>query len=409
MSQNFTHKNKSNLVLADQTQILSLLKESFAAKFGDSKHAIIAMAPGRVNLIGDHTDYNDGFVLPMTIGRAVYIAAHARTDNTCHVHSLNFDADASWQLNSIVKTKDNYWSNYIKGVMQVLQQAGYKLGGIDAVVYGHVPIGAGLSSSAAIEVASVCALDDLFALNLSPIDAIKLAQQAENEFIGMRCGIMDQFVSRLGKKGHALFLDCRSLEYKQIPIKLGDNSLLIVDTRVKRELVNSAYNERRASCEEAVKLCQKLYPKINALRDLTPEMFNNCLQKLQLPQVEASRARHVVLENQRVNDAIIKLEKNDLAGFGALLYQSHASLKDDYEVSCPELDFIVDAARKFGALGARLTGAGFGGCAVVVIEKDSVQQLQEYIINNYGNYAKSNSIPSFIEVNDNLEAAILHV
>lgn len=392
-------------------EIIKNLTATFAAKFGDSKNITISIAPGRVNLIGEHTDYNDGFVFPMTLDCALYVALRQRVDggssgaNTCRVHALNFHEDAAWHLSGITKTKENYWSNYLKGVMQILLNAGYKLGGFDAVVYGDVPVGASLSSSAALEVATLCGLQRIFNLDIMSVDEVKLAQRAENEFVGMRCGIMDQFVSRLGKKGFALFLDCRSLVYKNVPFKVDGYSLLVVDSKVKRELVNSAYNERRASCEEAVRYCQKLYAHITALRDVDLHMLRECRSKTEMPDVAWRRACHVVSENQRVLDAMAHLEQKDMQGFGKLLYASHASLRDDYATSCAELDHIVEVAERGGALGARITGAGFGGCAVMLVRDQDVARLQDEIAHSY--QQTFNTTPAFILVSDNIEATVL--
>jgi galactokinase len=342
------------------------VQERFINQFGLQQGLVMAIAPGRVNLIGEHTDYNDGYVLPMTINRAVFIALAPRRDKKCVTYSMNFDEVATWEIDKISK-KNHHWSNYLQGVMQTLLDQKYALGGFNGVVFGDVPIGSGLSSSAAIEVAALLAFQQAFKIDLSPIDMIKLAQKAENNFIGVQCGIMDQFISRLGSKNHALFIDCRSLDYKQVPINLGNNNLLIIDTKVKRELAKSAYNERRASCEAAVKHFQTLDPNIKALRDVTIDMLKQ--EAAKLPETIFKRARHVVTENQRVLNAITKLTANDMVGFGELLYQAHDSIKNDYEVSCRELDYIIDAAKANSAIGARLTGAGFGGCALAIIDK----------------------------------------
>jgi galactokinase len=391
---------------------LNNIKKIFVEKFGDSNGVVVSLAPGRVNLIGDHTDYNGGFVFPMTLDCAIYVAMRRRAsaDNLCHVYAINLNDEACWSSDRLEKSQEHSWSNYMKGVMDVLQREGYKLGGIEAVVYGNVPIGASLSSSAAIEVATLGALQKLFDIRLSAVDVAKLAQRAENEFVGMRCGIMDQFVSRVGQRDHALFLDCRSLEHKNVPITLDDCgcALLIVDSKVKRELVKSAYNERRASCEAVVQQCQKLYPQVNSLRDVTMPMLLEC--KASIDQSDATglnfcRARHVINENQYVLAAIDKLQQKDMVGFGQLLYASHASLRDDYATSCAETDCIVDAARAAGALGARITGAGFGGCVVVVVERQDAIGIQEHIGNIYAR--AFNITPSFMPLKSNLEATVI--
>jgi galactokinase len=361
-------------------EIITNVKEQFIKQFGDKQKIVIALAPGRVNLIGDHTDYNEGYVLPMTIDRAVYVAMTPRQDNKCIVYSMNFDELAIWESDKIAK-KNHHWSNYLQGVMQILLDHNYKIGGFNCVMYGDVPIGAGLSSSAAVEIATLLAFQNTFGLDISPLDAIKLAQRAENYFIGVQCGIMDQFVSRLGIKDHALLIDCRTLDYKTVPINLGNYTLLIIDTKIKRELAKSAYNERRACCEEAVKFFQTIKPNIKALRDVNLTMLEQAEGKLSATVYKC--ARHVISENQRVLDAMISLNNDDLPAFGKLLYQAHDSIKNDYAVSCKELDFIVDAAKASAAIGARLTGAGFGGCALVIIDSKKVSEFISYLSAEY--------------------------
>lgn len=385
-----------------QAKIISNLRAEFGARFGATSDAILAIAPGRVNLIGEHTDYNDGFVLPMTLDRAVYIAWQRRADNVVNLYSMNFQESVSFDINSLTKTTKYFWANYIKGIMQVLQEEGFKLSGVEGVVYGDVPLASGLSSSAALEIAAIIGLQKLFALDLSPIATIKLAQRAENNFIGVKCGIMDQFVSRLGKQNHALFIDCRTLDYKDVPIDFGENVLLVVNSKVKRELAKSAYNERRASCELVVKHLQQNNPAIAALRDVEMPMLEKA--RRELDPIAYQRARHVISENSRVLDAIRALENRDQKTFGNLLYASHASLQNDYAVSCAELDFIVACARDAGALGARLTGAGFGGCAIVLLDKKLVENFSYTLTTTYQH--KFNLAPEIISVENNFPAEV---
>jgi galactokinase len=382
-------------------EIIAKVKKQFVKQFGDKQEFVLAIAPGRVNLIGDHTDYNDGYVLPMTIDRAVYVALAPRQDNKCIVYSMNFDELVTWEADKIAKT-NHHWSNYVQGVMQILLDKGYKINGFNCVMFGDVPIGSGLSSSAAVEVATLLAFQHAFKLDILPIDSIKLAQYAENNFIGVQCGIMDQFVSRLGVKKHALFIDCRTLDYKKVPIKFGKYALVIIDTKVKRELAKSAYNERRASCEAAVEYFKLLDPKVKALRDVNLKMLQKAEGKLSATVFQ--RARHVISENQRVLDAMTALSNDDLLGFGKLLYQAHESIKNDYAVSCKELDFIVDTAKASAAIGARLTGAGFGGCAVVIIDEAKVAEFIKYLTKEYK--ALFEIEPDFLVLKDNLEASV---
>ncbi len=343
--------------------------------------AFAARAPGRVNLIGEHTDYNDGFVLPMAIDRDVTIVGASRDDRVVRLCSANFGDEASFALERIEKAHDGAWSNYARGVAGVLQQAGFALRGFDGVIYGEVPIGSGLSSSAAIEMATLMAftaagVDGSLPLALDGAQAARLAQRAENEFVGVHCGIMDQFISSLGKAGHALFIDCRSLDYELTPIPKGV-TVLVVDTSAPRSLAASAYNERRAQCEEAAHLLGA-----PALRDISVETFEQ--RRSELPDLIARRAAHVIYENQRVLDAVAALRANDVAKFGRLMNQSHASLRDWYEVSSKELDAVVEIAQRVpGVYGARMTGAGFGGCAIALVDDAQVGALTQAILHEY--------------------------
>jgi galactokinase len=385
-----------------QQAIIDAIKKQFNEKFGNLNKLLISIAPGRVNLIGDHTDYNDGFVLPMTLDRAVYIGLRRRNDDKCQFYSANFNEFIEWDLNEITKSSSFYWSNYIKGIMELLSRNNYKIRGVEGVVYGDVPIASGLSSSAAIEIATLNALVHLFDIDLTEIAAIKLAQQSENDFIGVKCGIMDQFISLLGKKGNALFIDCRSLEYQNVPVNLGKYVLIIVDTKVKRELAKSAYNERRASCEEAVKYFRSIDKNVKALRDVDLNTFNKFSSNL--PEVISKRAHHVISENARVLDAVKMLQKGDLIAFGELVYASHKSLKDDYEVSCKELDFIVDFAKNYSAIGARLTGAGFGGCGLIIIQNNKANALISDLTESYQKLFGFS--PELLQLVENIEARI---
>jgi galactokinase len=386
-----------------QGEIVNQIVEVFKREFGGREGLILVRTPGRVNLIGEHTDYNEGYVFPTTINRAVYIAVRPRSDRTCAYYSLNFQDKASWELDDIRRVEAPHWSNYLKGVMKVLAEAGVVFQGSEGIVFGDVPIASGLSSSAAIEIAAAFALDRAFGLGLDPVRTALLGQKAENAFVGVNCGIMDQFVCRLGRKGHALFLDCRSLAYENVPLRLAKHGLLIVDTKVKRELAQSAYNQRRAECEEAVRYFQERVPGVRALRDIDLDTFGRYREGL--PDAVRRRAAHVVSENARVRDAVRALKEDDLERVGGLFFESHASLRDDYEVSSPELDFIVEAARAAGASGARLTGAGFGGCAVVLARKDILDGLSQDIEVHY--VRKFGKTPGLITLTENFETEVL--
>jgi galactokinase len=352
----------------------------FEQTFG-RQPAFVARAPGRVNLIGEHTDYNDGFVLPMAIDRDVTIVGAPRDDRVVRLRSANFGDEASFVLERIEKAHDGAWSNYARGVASVLQQAGFALRGFDGVIYGDVPIGSGLSSSAAIEMATLMAFtaagaDGLAPLALDGAQAARLAQRAENEFVGVNCGIMDQFISSLGRAGHALFIDCRSLAYELTPLPEGV-TVLVVDTSAPRTLAASAYNERRAQCEQAARALGT-----PSLRDVSVETFER--RRGELPDLIARRAAHVIYENQRVLEAVVALRANDVATFGRLMNQSHDSLRDLYEVSSKELDAVVEIARRVpGVHGARMTGAGFGGCAIAVVVDAQTNALAQAIMHEY--------------------------
>jgi len=349
----------------------------FEQRFGH-RPAFLSRAPGRVNLIGEHTDYNDGFVLPMAINREVAVVGAPRDDRRIRLYALNFDDEADFALDQLQRSEPADWSDYPRGVAWVLREAGFDLVGFDGVLYGDVPIGSGLSSSAAIEMAvfmAFAACQPALA-GLDRVRAAKLAQRAENAFVGVNCGIMDQFVSALGQAGHALFIDCRSLDYAPVPVPDG-MTVLVVDTAAPRSLAASAYNERRAQCEAAARLLG-----VPALRDLSPEIFAQ--RRAALPALVAQRAEHVIYENRRVLDAVAALRAGDVATFGRLMNESHDSLRDLYEVSSAELDAVVEIARGVsGVYGARMTGAGFGGCAIALAEQTAVDALRDAVMREY--------------------------
>jgi len=337
---------------------------------------LFVVAPGRVNLIGEHTDYNDGFVLPAAIDRHVVMAVAPREDDLVRLYAVDFDARSQFSLQDIQHDEAEQWSNYERGVAWALQEAGYTLRGMDAALTSDVPIGSGLSSSAAVEVATAYAFQVLGGLSLDGVKRALLCQKAENDFVGMRCGIMDQFIISLGKRDHALLIDCRSLEHRAVPIPPGC-SLIICDTKKRRGLVDSEYNKRRQECELGAKILG-----VRALRDVTPEMFAK--RQNELNEITRKRCRHVITENQRVLDAVRALEAGDLERFGELMNASHISLRDDYEVSCPELDAMVEAAwRQEGVLGARMTGAGFGGCTINLVLSEAAPAFERNVAREY--------------------------
>jgi galactokinase len=362
---------------------LETIQTEFTKIFSAPPEHIIR-APGRVNLIGEHTDYNDGFVLPIAIDREVLIAAHKRADRSVRMVALDLRGEHSeFSLDAPIERDDAHrWSNYIRGVARVLQQHGLMLPGLDLVIHGDVPIGSGLSSSAALEVCAATTFQVFSGFALDQVALAQLCQKAENEFVGVKSGIMDQFISALAREGHALLIDCRDLSYRNVPLPRGA-TIIVCDTMKRRGLVDSEYNTRRAECEEAVRLlAAKLSKPIGALRDVSVQEFARFDKDL--PPTIAKRARHVITENARVLDAVAAAQRNDLATFGALMDASHASLRDDYQVSCAELDTMVEIARKQpGCLGARLTGAGFGGCTVNLVEDGAMPAFVANVAREY--------------------------
>jgi galactokinase len=353
----------------------------FEQRYGASP-VFLVRAPGRVNLIGEHTDYNEGFVFPVAIDRGITLAASGRTDRIVRLHSADFAAEVEFGLDDIRRDEVQPWSNYSRGVARFMQEAGWAICGMDAVIHGDVPIGAGLSSSAALEVATAFAFQTAAALDIPPVELALICQKAEGEFVGMKCGIMDQFISRLGRKDHALLIDCRTLEYELVPADFGDAVMVVADTGVKHELVGSEYNVRRAQCEEAVRTLSTKLPGITALRDVSPADLETHGELLS--DVHLRRTRHVVTEDQRVMDAVRLLKAGEIEAFGNLLWASHESLREDYQVSCPELDCLVEAARGVGGvLGARMVGGGFGGSTLTIVHRAAVERLRNALNESY--------------------------
>jgi galactokinase len=353
------------------------LETQFTAHFGAPPDHVFR-APGRVNLIGEHTDYNDGFVLPMAIDREMRIAARKRDDRRVRLVALDFNAGRSeFALDAAIERDSAHrWSNYIRGVAWALQASGVALTGLDMLIHGNVPRGSGLSSSAALQVCAALTFQFFAGFEMSKVDLARLCQQAENDFVGMKSGIMDQFISALAVAGHALLIDCRDLAYQNVPLPRGA-TVMVCNTMKRRGLVDSAYNTRRAECEQAARQFG-----VKALRDVSPEQFAE--HEKELPANVARRARHIITENARVLKAVAAARQNDLAAFGKLMNESHESLRDDYAVSCAELDTMVEVARaQRGCLGARLTGAGFGGCTVNLVRDDAVEAFTANVAREY--------------------------
>ena len=338
-------------------------------------------APGRVNLIGEHTDYNDGFVMPAALDLSVFVKVWAREDRKLHIRAEHFDEEIEFDLDETNPVPRSHWSDYPVGVAVMLERAGHRLRGAFLQIRGDVPLGSGLSSSAALEVATATALTANSNLTIDRRELALLCQKAENEFVGARVGIMDQFVSLFGQAQHALMLDCRSLEFKLLPLPDTVN-VVICNTMVKHALASSAYNERRAQCEEGVKRLAQSLPNVKALRDVTIEQLEQF--KDDLTEVVYQRCRHVITENARVLSAAEALEKGDVRRFGELMAQSHTSLRDDYEVSSTELNLMVDLARTVdGVFGARMTGGGFGGSTVNLVDVNHVERFRERVATEY--------------------------
>jgi galactokinase len=347
--------------------------QEFKRRFG-AEPAYLVRAPGRVNLIGEHTDYNDGFVLPMAINRAVWVALRPRGDGQVRVYSQDFDQTNEFVLDDL--HKGSGWAEYVKGVAWALLQATPALSGFDGVVAGDVPIGAGLSSSAAWELAAARAFAIASGLAWDPAQMARVCQRAENQWVGVNCGIMDQMISAAGKAGHALLIDCRSLETQAVPLP-PDTVIVVLDTTTRRGLVDSAYNERRAQCEAAAR-----FFGVKALREVSVEQFE--AQAAGLEAVTRCRARHVITENDRTLRAAAAMQRGDAAELGELMRQSHRSLRDDFEVSNDELNLMVECAdRQPGCYGARMTGAGFGGCAVALVKSEAAESFSEAVAAEY--------------------------
>ncbi len=357
-----------------------MIERAFQKLYGNSPEVVVR-APGRVNLIGEHTDYNDGFVLPAAIDRAIQFAGRRRNDRTVRVHSLDFQAASEFSLDDIRRDESQRWSNYLRGVTRFLQEDGHALVGADLVFGGEVPREAGLSSSAAFEVGATVFWQRLAGLTLDPVYVVKLSRRAENEFVGVPCGIMDQFISALGKRDHALFLDCRDLTYRHVPLR-ADVKIVVCNSGVKRALARSEYEVRLKQCRQAVTQLGTAGLAVTSLRDVESEDLETAREALS--EILLRRARHVVSENERVLEAVRVLEQGDVERFGELMNASHVSLRDDYEVSSKELDTLVELAWKQpGCLGARMTGAGFGGCTVNLVRAEAAEDFAEAVRSGY--------------------------
>ncbi len=342
---------------------------------------VVVSAPGRVNLIGEHTDYNDGYVLPIAVGQRIAVAAGPSSAHQLRLYAADLCSEATLQPHALARSTSSTWTNYPAGVADVLQREyGIAVTGM-LCLHGDLPMGAGMSSSAALAVASAAALRKLHRLRLSDRDLITIARRAETEFAGVECGVMDQFIAVMGKERSALFLDCRTLQYEHVPLP-ESMAVIVCDTGVKRRLAHSDYNRRREECLEAVRRLAELYPGTSALRDVTMDQFRRAEEEL--AEVPRKRARHVISENERVLRCVAAFRKGDAEGAGRWMTESHASLRDDYQVSCAELDaFVVAALHAPGVYGARMTGAGFGGCAICIADRARVPEAMDEIARAY--------------------------
>lgn len=361
--------------------IITQARDAFESVF-EGQADVVVQAPGRVNLIGEHTDYNEGFVFPASIDRWAVVAARSRVDSRVRIYSAMHEEVAEFRADDVLEAQGS-WADYPKGVVREFQKLGHSLCGFDAAIVGNVPMGAGLSSSAAVEMAVGKGMVMLNRIEISGPDLALLGQRAENHFVGVNCGIMDQFISANGQAGHALFLDCRGLSFELVPLFGDDVQIVICNSGVTRGLTDSAYNDRRSACESGVSLLARAMGEdIRALRDVSMEMLD--VYGGALSETVLKRCRHVITENERTQRAVALLKDGDLSGFGQLMVASHESLRDDYEVSGKELDLLVEIALNVpGVFGARMTGAGFGGCTVNIVERDAVPALTDAINEQY--------------------------
>ncbi|MCC5930188.1 MAG: galactokinase [Cyclobacteriaceae bacterium] len=355
------------------------IKQKFKSLYGGEP--TLFRSPGRINLLGEHTDYNEGYVLPAAIDKEIICAIAPNGMPVIRLHALDLGNSFEIEVDKI-KPTDSGWANYILGVAAQYRKMGVTIQGFDAVFGGDIPLGAGLSSSAALECAFAYALDQLWNTQLQKLEMVKMAQMAEHEYAGVKCGIMDQFASMFGKKDHVIQLDCRSLDYSHFKIALHDFELILCDSHVKHSLTSSAYNERREQCEEGTRILKGQFPEINSLRDVKPEQL--IAMKEAVDPLVYKRCSYVVHENLRVLKAVEMLDADDLKGFGELMYTTHHGLSIDYEVSCPELDFLVNFTETLEfVLGSRMMGGGFGGCSINIVKSSQVEEFIDKISKAY--------------------------
>jgi galactokinase len=380
--------------------ITKKVKENFAKTFAGDP--LLVRSPGRVNIIGEHTDYNEGFVLPAAIDKAIYVAVSKNEENMIRIFSNEFNELHQSDLQNLHKSEQQ-WANYIIGVAAQLIKRGYTLSGFDVVLDGDVPIGAGLSSSAAVECAMAFALNRINDLNINKEDLAEIAQKAEHEYAGVMCGIMDQFASVNGKKDHVIKLDCRSMAYEYVPLEMEGYKILLLNTNVKHALSSSEYNTRRQQCEAGVALIRKHYPEVTSLRDVTMELLKKYVSD---DPIIYKRCKYVIEENERLLTGCTDLQNGDLKALGKKMFRTHEGLSTEYEVSCKELDFLVEFVKKHKAvLGARMMGGGFGGCTINLVEEAAIDNLIKEASVAY-NSTMNKTLTSYIAQTDDGTSAI---
>ena len=357
-------------------KIIKAFKENF------SEEPIVFRSPGRINLIGEHTDYNNGFVLPAAIDKEIIIAISLNGTSDCNFYAMDADESFSFPVDEI-RRSSQMWPNYLTGVIVEFQKKNIQLSGVNVVIGGNIPIGAGLSSSAAVECCMTMALNELFEAGMTEMEMIKLSQRAENNFVGVQCGIMHQFASMMGRDGQVIKLDCRNLSHEYFPLGLGEYAIILFDTGVKHSLASSDYNTRRQECAKGVEALQKIYPQLQSLRDVNPLLVNTHLKDLVSGEI-FRRCKYVVEENLRVQKGCQDLLKNDIAAFGKKMFLTHEGLSQLYEVSCSELDWLVAKAKTDKRiLGARMMGGGFGGCTINIVHQNAIDEISRELSEAY--------------------------
>ena len=389
-------KNSTEEMIHDISNYPKTIRVKFQQLFG--QEALIIRSPGRINLIGEHTDYNMGFVLPAAINKAIYLGIHLRKDRKISLYSIDYQDDYQTDLDAI-NLSGKLWPDYLLGVVEQIQKNHSLEYGFNIVFGGDIPPGAGLSSSAALECATAYALNNIFNLNIQNMALVCLAQAAENEFVGVKCGIMDQFASMFSKKDQLIQLDCRSLEYAYVPFHSDKLKIVLFDTRVKHSLASSAYNERREQCEAGVKLIQAVHPEVLSLRDASEEMLLEFVKPVS--EIVYNRCSFIVGEIKRLLNSCIDLENNNMQAFGKRMFETHAGLKDLYEVSCQELDLLVDLVKNDpNVIGARMMGGGFGGCTINLVNSEAVDALIKKVGDTYHTKTGIEMLAYMVEIED---------